>query len=60
VLLGLFASAGMALQNDGLQFYAASTSAFLTQLYAILIPVCSPCGTAGRRVTGLAVLARWC
>ena len=39
VLLGLFASAGMALQNDGLQLTAASTSAFLTQLYAILIPV---------------------
>ena len=39
VLLGLFAAAGMVLQNDGLQFTAASTSAFLTQLYAILIPV---------------------
>jgi len=37
--LGLFASAGMVLQCDGLQFTAASTSAFLTQLYAILIPV---------------------
>jgi drug/metabolite transporter (DMT)-like permease len=39
LLLGLFASAGMVLQCDGLQFTAASTSAFLTQLYAILIPV---------------------
>jgi drug/metabolite transporter (DMT)-like permease len=27
------------LQNDGLQFTAASTSAFLTQFYAIMIPV---------------------
>jgi len=39
VAIGLFAAAGMLLQNDGLQFTAASTSAFLTQLYAILIPV---------------------
>lgn len=37
--LGLFASAGMLLQVDGLRFTAASTSAFLTQFYAILIPV---------------------
>ncbi|MCX6953222.1 MAG: DMT family transporter [Verrucomicrobia bacterium] len=39
VIIGLFSSAGMLLQNDALQFTAASTSAFLTQLYAILIPV---------------------
>lgn len=39
VMLGLFASGGMLFQNDGLQFTAASTSAFLTQFYAILIPV---------------------
>ena len=39
VQLGLFAAGGMLLQNDGLQFTAASTSAFLTQFYAILIPV---------------------
>jgi drug/metabolite transporter (DMT)-like permease len=39
VLLGLFAAAGMLLQNDALQFTAASTSAFLTQFYAVLIPV---------------------
>ncbi len=38
IILGLFAAAGMLLQNDGLQFTAASTSAFLTQFYAILIP----------------------
>lgn len=39
VILGLFAAGGMLFQNDGLQFTAASTSAFLTQFYAILIPV---------------------
>lgn len=38
-IIGLFLAGGMLLQNDGLQFTAASTSAFLTQLYAILIPV---------------------
>lgn len=39
VILGGFATVGMLLQNDGLQFTAASTSAFLTQFSAILIPV---------------------
>ncbi|MES2693822.1 MAG: DMT family transporter, partial [Verrucomicrobiota bacterium] len=39
VIIGLFSSAGMLLQNDALQFTAASTSAFLTQFYVILIPV---------------------
>lgn len=39
VVIGLFSTAGMLFQNDGLQFTAASTSAFLTQFYAILIPV---------------------
>lgn len=39
VVIGLFASVGMLLQNDGLHFTAASTSAFLTQFYAILIPI---------------------
>jgi len=38
-VMGLFSAVGMLLQNDGLQFIAASTSAFLTQLYAIMIPV---------------------
>ena len=37
--LGLFAIAGMTFQNDGLQFTSASTSAFLTQFYAIMIPL---------------------
>lgn len=39
VIIGLFAAAGMLLQNDALQFTSASTSAFLTQFYAILIPI---------------------
>jgi len=37
--LGVFAVIGMTFQNDGLQFTSASTSAFLTQFYAIMIPV---------------------
>lgn len=37
--LALFSAGGMLFQNDGLRFTEASTSAFLTQLYAILIPV---------------------
>lgn len=37
--LGCFALLGMVFQNDGLQFTSASTSAFLTQFYAIMIPV---------------------
>lgn len=39
VMIGLFAGGGIFFQNDGLQFTAASTSAFLTQFYAVLIPV---------------------
>ncbi|OHE89677.1 MAG: hypothetical protein A3G75_03030 [Verrucomicrobia bacterium RIFCSPLOWO2_12_FULL_64_8] len=37
--LALFAAAGMLCQSDGLQYTSASTSAFLTQLYVILIPL---------------------
>jgi drug/metabolite transporter (DMT)-like permease len=37
--LGLFAAGGTLFQTDGLQYTSASTSAFLTQFYAILIPV---------------------
>lgn len=39
VLLGLSTAIGMFFQNDGLQFTDASTSAFLTQFYALMIPV---------------------
>ena len=38
LILGLSGAAGMLLQNDALQYTAASTSAFLTQFYALLIP----------------------
>jgi drug/metabolite transporter (DMT)-like permease len=38
-IIGVFAAMGMLFQNDGLQFTEASTSAFLTQFYAIMIPV---------------------
>jgi len=37
--VGIFGVAGMLFQNDGMRFTAASTSAFLTQFYAILIPL---------------------
>ncbi len=39
IWLGLSLGAGLLLQVDGLQFTSASTSAFLTQFYAIMIPV---------------------
>ena len=39
LLIGVAAGAGMLFQNDGLQFTSASVSAFLTQFYAIMIPV---------------------
>lgn len=39
LVIGVFAAIGMLFQNDALQFTAASTSAFLTQFYAIAIPV---------------------
>ena len=39
VLIGAFSAVGMLLQNDGLHYTEASTSAFLTQFYAIMIPV---------------------
>lgn len=38
LLIGITAGIGMLFQNDGLQFTSASTSAFLTQFYAIMIP----------------------
>ncbi|MGA2015364.1 MAG: DMT family transporter [Opitutaceae bacterium] len=37
--IGLFAAGGMLFQTDGLRHTSASTSAFITQFYAILIPV---------------------
>ena len=68
--LALFATAGMLLQNDGLQYTSASTSAFLTQLYAVMIPLwvawrrrrwppamVGVCG--GLVLAGVAILARF-
>ncbi len=37
--LGVFASAGLIFQMDGLAYTSASTSAFLTQFYCLTIPV---------------------
>jgi drug/metabolite transporter (DMT)-like permease len=39
LVIGAALGAGLLFQNDGLQFTSASTSAFLTQFYAIMIPV---------------------
>jgi drug/metabolite transporter (DMT)-like permease len=70
LLLGLSNGLGMVLQVDGLQFTAASTSAFLTQFSAILIPVAValrlrrwPSGLvllcAGLVLAGVAILGRF-
>ncbi len=69
LLLGVSASLGMLFQTDGLQFTAASTSAFLTQFYALLIPLYvaararrwprpAVAGAAVLVLAGVAVLAR--
>ncbi len=39
ILLGLWGGGGMALQADGLAHTEASTSAFLTQAYCVLLPL---------------------
>ncbi|MEP7051760.1 MAG: hypothetical protein ABJB12_15460 [Pseudomonadota bacterium] len=41
LILGVFSAAGMLLQMDALNFSAASTSAFLTQGYIVILPVVS-------------------
>ncbi len=41
--LGLFTAGGMLLQMDGLSYTEASTSAFLTQCYAVWIPLLAAC-----------------
>ena len=55
-LIGLALGAGMLLQNDGLQFTSASTSAFLTQLYAVMIPL----WIAWRQRRWPPAAVRWC
>ena len=39
IWLGIFTTIGISLQMDGLAYTSASTSAFLTQLYCVLIPL---------------------
>ncbi len=39
LLLAVFTTIGISLQMDGLAYTSASTSAFLTQLYCVLIPL---------------------
>lgn len=66
--LALFGGIGMALQADGLAYTAASTSAFLTQAYCIVLPLVAAVRTkrlpdarvvvaAGLIVAGCAVLS---
>jgi drug/metabolite transporter (DMT)-like permease len=57
--LALFAVVGMVFQNDGLQYTSASTSAFLTQIYAILIPLWLAWFSCALVFAGVAVLARF-
>jgi len=58
--LALFAVFGMIFQNDGLQYTSASTSAFLTQIYAILIRFGWRCAGAGCRPRLCGSAALWC
>lgn len=69
IWLAFFASAGICLQMDGLAYIPASTSAFLTQLYCVLIPLwvavnrrCFPSGKilvcGALVIAGMAVLVR--
>lgn len=39
IVVGIFAAGGLIFQIDGLRYTAASTSAFLTQFYALTIPL---------------------
>ena len=41
--LGIFAAGGMLLQMDGINYTAASTSAFLTACYCVVIPIIVAC-----------------
>lgn len=65
--LGLFAGGGMLLQMDGINYTAASTSAFLTSCYCVIIPVIVACrrrrwprarvaGSCALVVLGMAIL----
>lgn len=53
IYMGLFTAIAMLLQSDGLRFTTASTSAFLTQFYAITIPLWI--AVRRRKIPGLTV-----
>jgi drug/metabolite transporter (DMT)-like permease len=55
VLLGLVTGLGMLLQTDGLSYTEASTSAFLTQGYVVILPIVSFAMT--RRAPSLRVIS---
>ena len=66
--LGVFSAGGMLLQMDGLSYTAASTSAFLTSCYCVIIPVIVACQrrrwppllvavSCGMVLVGMAILA---
>lgn len=61
-LLGIFGGLGMTVQGDGLAYTLASTSAFLTQAYCVLLPLwhcLSRRALPGRRLIGCTVLVVW-
>jgi drug/metabolite transporter (DMT)-like permease len=57
--LGIFSGVGMVLQMDALNFSSASTSAFLTQGYVVILPIVAALSTrqAPRAKTILCVMA---
>ena len=66
--LGIFSGGGMLLQMDGINYTAASTSAFLTSCYCVIIPVIIACrrrrwpparvaGSCALVLVGMAILA---
>ncbi len=66
--LGVFSGGGMLLQMDGINYTAASTSAFLTSCYCVIIPVIVACrqrkwpparvaGSCAAVLVGMAILA---
>lgn len=62
LLLGVFSAGGMLLQMDALNFSAASTSAFLTQGYIVILPVVGALTARAlpRAKTVLCILASTC
>jgi len=62
LILGVFSAAGMLLQMDALNFSPASTSAFLTQGYIVILPVVGAltARTLPRAKTVLCIFASTC